>query len=606
MKKSFLIILSILLMAAFTGCGDDAKKKTTDSDLDKVADSDSAVDEDVVPDSAPDTEATVDENDVDSAGDEDLTPDTMPDAEIITDEDAVEIVIYDNQEIVSPLAITKDSIIRGTLYVKAALTIGNCAKIKMGKSARIVVSDNGSIKTEGTSECQVVFTSEKTTPAKGDWTGIEIENSASGGNSFKYTVFEYAGYPNYGVVWVEADAEAAFENTSFKHISESAIMFENGAIIPKFSGNSFDDLTGYPIKIFPENIKSISPIVVTNTPKAAVKVISGNVETAGTWKNLSVPYETETLFIKAPLTIEKCTTLKMNNNAEITVKDSGSLITKGEADCLVTFTSSKPVPTKGDWSRIDFYNTSSADNSLEYTVIEYAKGDSYGSLWIEDSTSISIKNTVFRHILNNGIMFEDDVQVKAFTNNSFDDLGGYPISTYPENIRHFSPVVVTNTANNFVSVYGGDVKTNAYWKNIGIHFKIADLYIKEPLEVEEGIHFYMLPDKGITVLESGTLTLSGTVDNRIKIMSSKASPAEGDWSYIEIYATSGAANSFSYTDIMHGGGTSGTYGQLWLDENATLDLDNVVFSEGKRCDISLAGGADLNPTASTYDICLPL
>ncbi|HNT27420.1 MAG TPA: hypothetical protein PKH10_04485, partial [bacterium] len=150
-----------------------------------------------------------------------------------------------------------------------------------------------------------------------------------------------------------------------------------------------------------------------------------------------------TLTVNAPLTIRACANIKMENGGSIVVRDNGSIIAIGSADCDTRFTSSKTIPAAGDWDAIYIYNTASAGNAFEKVTFEYG-GGTYGVLWVEDNASVRVDASTFAHIKSTAVMIEDGATIGSFVGNSFKSIGGNPVWTSGNIVPSLSPVLTTD------------------------------------------------------------------------------------------------------------------------------------------------------------------
>lgn len=492
-------------------------------------------------------------------------------------------------------------VIKGTLTVNAPLTIKACSTIKMDSGASINVRDNGSITVIGKPTCKTKFTSYKTFPSAGDWDAIYLYGTASAGNAFEFVTFEYGG-GNYGAVWVEEGADVRFDSSTFSHIKDKGIKFEDGAEIGSFVGNTFKSLGGNPVWTSSNIVPSLSPIVTEDVAAAVNRVhVFGTATRNGTWKNLGIPYEVEGISIEAAVTVEPGTTIGVMPDSIINVQENGALVMEGTAAQRIIVTSAKTAPKAGDWNYIGIYNTASENNRFEYVDFKYG-GSTYGIFWVEQDASVSFDNCTFSEIDGPGMEMKD-ITLNSFTGNSFSGLSDYPIVTTASVVPSLSPITTADMAadKDRVHVTGGYTDIGGTWKNLGIPYELEGLSFRAPVTVEAGTTLLIMPNEIIDISDNGSLILDGTADARITVKSSKTSPAAGDWNYIGIYNTSSSDNRFTYADIMHGG--SGNYGQVWLEGGATLTLDNTVFSEGQDCDIHESTDAILNATDSTYVNC---
>ncbi|HRZ79369.1 MAG TPA: hypothetical protein P5044_05110 [bacterium] len=509
-------------------------------------------------------------------------------------------VEHDGEEITAATDWSGIHHIIGTLWVKAPLTMDKCTTILMDPNSRISVSDGGSIKVNGTADNIVPFLSAKAVPAAGDWNGIEIKKTASSGNSFKFTSFSHAGKSSYGAIWVDGEAEVAIDDCAFISIDNYGVMFENGAKIESFTGNKFASIGTYPVLVGANAVPALSP-VETDDATDRIFVQAEDVEDAGTWKNLSIGYEVEYLFIHKPVTIEQGNTLFMRENAHVDLADGGSMIAVGTEIAPIVFTSAKEGPGAGDWKQITVRDTASNDTKFEYVNFEFGGGDDYGVIWVDPEAAVSIDNCKFSDIQGTGLIFDNGAEIGSFTNNEFVNIETYPVTIGANAVPALSPIVTDDTTDR-IYVKAEDIDDAGTWKNLSIGYEIEYLYLHKPIIIEAGTTLFMRENGQINTENGGALTLDGTETAHVTITSYKDAPAEGDWKQIEIYDSGSDANVFNYADIMYGG--SDDYGQLWVQSGAKITLNNVVFSNGQTCDLFNENGeALITDTGSTYVTC---
>ena len=489
-----------------------------------------------------------------------------------------------------------------SIYVNSALIIEECAVVKVKEDGAIYVSDEGSIVSNGTTEHPVTFTSSKSTPAAGDWRNIEIYSSANNGNKFENTVFEYGGGNEYGMLWVESEAEVAVDNTLFRNGKHHAVQLENGVKLNSFEGNSFDTIDGVLIEMYPETITSLSPVTSTNNTRNVILIQGGDTATDGMWKDLSVPYETDgSIYIQSVIEIEKNTTVLVGDDKVFYVNDSGVIKALGTETEPVIFKSAKSSPDAGDWRNIEIYSSAGSDNKFDYTEFSHGGKNEYGMLYVEDGAAVEVTNSSFKMGLNHAIHLDNGAEIGAFTGNSFDTIGGPLIKMYPAALSSLSPVTSTNNTEEVIYVSGGDTEVDGTWKNLSVPYLFDGyIYIYDEITVEKGTSLLIGDDKAFYVQDGGSLILDGTSDDHITLTSGKSSPAAGDWRNIEIYDSSSANNRFSFTDISFGG-SGGTYGQLYIEDGATIALEDVTFADGMICDVYEDG--TVNATNTTYNSC---
>lgn len=493
--------------------------------------------------------------------------------------------------------------LEGNLYIKASVEITPCTKILIAPGAKISISDSGSIKSIGTKECPVIFTSSKSSKAKGDWNLIEIYEKSSSDNAFEWTILEYGGSGDYGLLWIDGNASVKIENTTFSNSKSYGLYFDSDAKITGFTGNKFNDIDLNPIFISANEVGALNSIETSNNAQNTVLVNGGAVTNAAKWKNIGVPYFIkQNLSIKAAVEIEAGNTMIMGNGVKISVSDSGSIKAAGTKESPIIFTSSKSSKSAGDWRLIEIYNTASSDNSFEYTTLEFGGDGDYGLLWIDENVNVSINNSVFKDSSSYGIYFENGAVLKSFSQNNLSNIALNPISIEANDVIKLDKFTTANNPKNTVLIRGGSTDKAGTWKNIGIPYENKNnVYFKSDIEVEAGTVFLMAPNTKFTISDSGSLRLKGTQNENITIKSAKSSPAAGDWYEIDIYGTANNNNIWDYVNVSHGGGND--YGQVWVDDGASLTLNNCKFADGKGCDVYLENGGTLNNNNSTYKLC---
>ena len=131
----------------------------------------------------------------------------------------------------SPYTITSEV----EVWDSATLTIeaGVVVKFKTGKSLSIA----GNLVAKGTSADPIVFTSDNSSKAAGDWGGLRFRGSASStlygaqlylkGSILKYCTIEYAGSNQNAAVLLTGAATPYIENCTIKHSNSAGIFGDN-------------------------------------------------------------------------------------------------------------------------------------------------------------------------------------------------------------------------------------------------------------------------------------------------------------------------------------------------------------------------------------------
>jgi|GEM_PF-755110 len=354
----------------------------------------------------------------------------------------------------------------------------------------------------------------------------------------------------------------------------------------------------------PKDVDSVQMICLPRTtdcpgpgpgPGPTVTHPGGSLEAPETWTRATHVLE-GTLYLRATLTVEACSVIKMPIGGKIVVTDNGALKLIGRADCPITLTTSKSVGSPGDWDSIEFYQTSTGpENILQHTVLEYGGDDTYGAVWIQEGASVEISNSVFRRLRGAGIYADNNARLRDFSGNSFLDIEGVPLNVGITVASDLRPATFVDNQEQAVALRSGTVDRDTTWRNLGVPYVVDDFSIRRStgsatLTVEAGTTIKLRPGTIVKVLTNGALNLAGTAGAPVTFTSSKSSPAPGDWAQIEVYADSiGSNNAMTYAVIEYGG--SSTYGLLWLQDGASMAVSNSTFRQSGDVGIHVAGGS---------------
>lgn len=301
--------------------------------------------------------------------------------------------------------------------------------------------------------------------------------------------------------------------------------------------------------------------------------------------------------------VQPCAIVEVEPGATITVSDSGALRMAGTAEQPILVTSAKAAPAAGDWGGIEIYSSSTdGDNVFTNVTIEYAGANGYGAIWIDHGASIQMTDSIVRESSDVGIDAESEAELREFTGNQLVDNAAGAIRIGANEVDQLGVGVYTPNGEPGILVEYDAVDHDGEWLALGVPFvadggfRIATEGGSANLAIAAGATIELGPSAVLSVADKGSLHLAGTADARVAIISAKQPPAAGDWSQIEVYATSnGPANVFEHADIRHGGG--GGYGQIWVEDGAHLELDDVAFEmSGDACDIETHGTVDASAT----------
>ncbi len=307
------------------------------------------------------------------------------------------------------------------------------------------------------------------------------------------------------------------------------------------------------------------------------------------------------------LEVMPCAIVELDPGTAMTVRDTGALHMEGAADQPILLTSSKAQPAAGDWGGLEFYASSTdGDNVVRHVTIEYGGSTGYGSIWIEGGASVAISDSVIRESSDVAIDADHGAELREFTGNELVDNAA-AIRLGANGVDELGAGVYGPNDEEGIFVEYEEIDHDARWIALGVPFVADDGFRLRTetgsanLEIAAGVTLQLGPAAIVGVDSKGGLHLAGTADARVSIISAKSPPAAGDWAQIEIDAASnGPANVLEHADIRHGGGQD--YGQIWIDTDAEITLDDVVFEmSGDGCDIENHG--TVSAPATTWVEC---
>jgi hypothetical protein len=331
-------------------------------------------------------------------------------------------------------------IIENSIRVSANITIEKGVTVKFKEDAELDIAyssnEYATVVGNGTVDDPIIFTSASPNPQPGDWEGVFFYKGANN-CKFTYCTFSYGGsYDYYGMIHIE-EASVSFENCTFMNSQSNAItLFEDGEFT-SFTRNTMRDNAGYHIDIYPNHVHTIG---LNNSYDAGLGIIVSDDENlddkgAYTWLNQAAPYYIEgTVRIGAigsgvDLTIEAGTVFKFMEGAEFNIAYSSDHYAKftaiGTVDKPIVFASANPVPVKGDWDGLFFYN-GTISSRLSHCQVKYGGAyDYYGMLALDEvGTSLTIDNVDFSYSESHAITVDSQSSLDLSNNITFSNIDG--------------------------------------------------------------------------------------------------------------------------------------------------------------------------------------
>ena len=338
----------------------------------------------------------------------------------------------------SPYIVTSSVVVYGTPTQTAKLTIEPGVQVKFNANYIIQIgsgSSKGALYAVGTAGSPIIFTSNKPSPARGDWDSIKFLDAADDAlTAMTYCTVEYGGSnSSNGMISVDR-ASPSIANSTIRYSKYAGIrgyiaspqiaggtivnnntngIYTYGQSVLTINGTLFSGNGGAAVSVAAED-EIISTQGISGAPGDRVQIRGGNIDRDLSWRNLGVPYSLSgTISVykdsttTAKLTIESGVQVRFNGNHVIsigTATSKGALYAVGTEGNPILFTSDKTTPLPGDWDCIRFYDA--ADDALSemtYCTVEYGGSNSTsGNMYVEKATP-KIKNCTIRYSLNSGI-----------------------------------------------------------------------------------------------------------------------------------------------------------------------------------------------------------
>jgi hypothetical protein len=253
------------------------------------------------------------------------------------------------------------------------------------------------------------------------------------------------------------------------------------------------------------------------------------------------------LAVNTNVTIEPCTTIKMEDGHSLQVREGGQMIARGTEDCPITFTSTKDSATPGSWRYVEVAETASAGNVFEHVVIEYAGASNERGFW-NSGADVEVNHMTIRETAGIGLRIDDELPSGSYDNLTFENVSDAIIFSDWDNVALIGSVSASGSERNRIRLTGRLDQGSLELDNKGVPYEIANASIQRDLTVAVGIELLVTPGLQFQISEEGTMTVNGTEDQPVQIESSQDSPAAGDWRWIEM---SNGPNEFTWTEVRH-------------------------------------------------------
>lgn len=299
-----------------------------------------------------------------------------------------------------------DYVVENDIDVNADLTIKPGVKVQMPEDGSIIVTGQGSLNAEGTSDEPIIFTGK--VPTKGYWRGISV-NSPSDKNKLNHVTLEYGGssvhwWDGKSILWAKSDnnTKISIKNTTFAESSQVGFYFGKNVTLTNFSSNNFKNNKKAGLWVRASNLGQIDSDTDYNNGNGEphVRVYCDKVNADQTWKNIEAPYllsnSDNDLNINANVTIEAGADFLAAKELSILVNQNGAINAEGTSGDKITFKGN--LETHGHWRGIKIASPSSSN---VFKHVEFAHGgkrvhwwDGESVVWVasKNNGSLTFKN----------------------------------------------------------------------------------------------------------------------------------------------------------------------------------------------------------------------
>lgn len=320
------------------------------------------------------------------------------------------------------LMVGPGCVILNETQIEAEATVtfapGTTVSVKAGGYLRTSPFDDGAtVVAVGSSNAPILFTSNASTPAAGDW-GCLYLGTDGDATEFEHVIVEHAGAPcgasgnGYETGVLIAGPMKTFRNVTVRDSSGNGVRILVDAAIRDFSVNTFSRNELASIQV---NQNQVTSVGSGNSFEAAddfiqIETSSGSKRT-GTWTKQAVPWRINGhMQIGSEdneVTIEPGTTIQLDSESlEVFM---ANLIAVGTAAEPITFTSAQASPAAGDWGCI-YFSASVGTPRFENVVFEYG-GSGAGCTGANHKTALIVPGAA------------------KVTGNTFKDMAGRAIRT---------------------------------------------------------------------------------------------------------------------------------------------------------------------------------
>jgi hypothetical protein len=295
------------------------------------------------------------------------------------------------------------------------------------------------------------------------------------------------------------------------------------------------------------------PVAGCSTPTGAPIEHQGTLSAPETWSSSSPHVVAADLLVRAAVTVEPCTLVRVGRARSITLEGGGSLVAMGTRERQVRF---EPLEASQPWGQLRILAGGSA--RLAWTVLSGGGEPTTGEATVRVNAgaelpgprplfvdNVTIAGSLTRGVVLNGTAGFAEGSSSLVIRDSGSDSGPEPLAVNPNALgtlpsgtytgnRADAIFVSPSVASSSVFYLGGD----ATLRDLGVPYRVGGLQVGNistaaTLTIEAGAELRFEPRTALSVYDGrSALIAAGTASRPVVFTSAQATPAAGDWAGI--------------------------------------------------------------------------
>jgi hypothetical protein len=287
----------------------------------------------------------------------------------------------------------------------------------------------------GTAGNQILFTSNRASPARGDWGGIKLSSQVMPGTRLSYSTIEYGGYDLYNGAAITVGGVSKVDeisNCTIRRSGRFGVFCVDSSGFGAFRNNVVTANLGYGMHVGPRFAELLADGNDFSGNDSSGVELYGRLSVSTTWPDLGLPYIISDVYVydstnNPVLTIAPGTEIRFKNLGRLRIGNAGveipARIVADGSGGRITFTSTSPSPAPGAFYGVYVYGNSIGESEFRNCDFSYGGQNGDCLLYVKNG-SPEIAGCDFGYSAGWGITFRtalvpDTVALKQA--NSFHD-----------------------------------------------------------------------------------------------------------------------------------------------------------------------------------------